>query len=315
MIQSIIENSDKNIRHNIFILHKDISEESLGLLKRQINAVNNFSISLVNVNDYIKNYNFDISNRKDLAVETFFRLLIPTVFSGLEKILYLDCDMLCLGNLYHLFNIPLDNTIIAAARDLWNISDYYRIKNGKKLNEVGNLKNPDDYFSSGMMLIDIKKFNDFIGSKELLELASSRLWKTVDQDVLNHVLEGKVLFVSNEWNFLSVRFDGVNYIKHLPQYLQEEYFGAKKAPKIIHFAGDARKPWENFVNVQYGELFWKYAARTPFIDEIVRRMEEKKLIGLSYREHVFNDIRDRKVFGMKFILKCFLSRYFKFTFQ
>jgi lipopolysaccharide biosynthesis glycosyltransferase len=310
-----MENSNISNKYKIFILHRDITEEYHALLLNQIGQYRNFSLELVDVNEYIEKYQFDISNRNDITIETFFRLLIPAIFSDYEKILYLDCDMLCRTDVNILYSYDLKNHIVAATRDLWNISDYYRTKNKTELNEINHLNNPDNYFSSGTILINAKKFNEYIKPDDLLKTAVSRLWKTLDQDVLNHVLEGKVLFVSNEWNFLSVRFDGVNYIKHLPQYLQEEYFSAKKSPKIIHFAGDARKPWENFVNVQYGELFWKYAARTPFIGEIVKRMEEKKLIGLSYREHVFNDIRDRKVFGMKFILKCFLSRYFKFTFQ
>jgi lipopolysaccharide biosynthesis glycosyltransferase len=310
-----MENSNPSDKYKIFILHRDITEEYHILLLEQTRKNRNFDLELVNVDKYISQYHFDISNRNDITIETFFRLLIPAIFSDYEKILYLDCDMLCCGDINLLFSTSLENHVLAATRDLWNISEYYRSKNKTDLNEIAFLHNPDNYFSSGTMLINVKKFNEHIDPDELLRMASSKIWKTLDQDVLNHVLEGKVLFVSNEWNFLSVRFDGVNHIKYLPPYLQEEYFNAKKSPKIIHFAGDARKPWENFVNVQYSDLFWKYATRTPFIGEIIKRMEEKKLIGLSYREHVFNDIRNRKVFGMKFILKCFLSRYFKFTFQ
>jgi lipopolysaccharide biosynthesis glycosyltransferase len=310
-----MENSNPSIKYKIFILHRDITEEYRHLLLEQINKYRNFSLELVDVNSFISKYYFNISNRNDITIETFFRLLIPVVFAEYEKILYLDCDMLCLCDVNILYTMDLRDNIMAAARDLWNISDYHRAKNKNGLNEIVNLNNPHNYFSSGTMLIDVGKFNGHINPDTLLDIAVSKPWKTLDQDVLNHVLKEKVLLISNEWNFLSVRFDGINYIKYLPQYLRDEYYRAKQSPKIIHFAGDARKPWENFVNVQYGELFWKYATRTPFIAEIVKRMEGKNLIGLSYREHVFNDIKNRKVFGMKFILKCFLSRYFKFNFQ
>jgi lipopolysaccharide biosynthesis glycosyltransferase len=234
--------------------------------------------------------------------------LIPDLFPDYEKVIYLDGDMICQTDLADLYRVDLGNRLLASSRDILGTGGYYRPKGFKERryrDEVLKISNPDNYFIDGMLLINIAEFRKQFTVKKLLNFAVSREWKCHDQDVLNVLCDGKTLILPMEWDFT----EDDDAAAYLPGYLQKEYFEAKKAPKIIHFAAKAKKPWENMVNVPFFELFWKYATRTPFIGAIIARMREKGLTGLSYRERIRSDIKNREL-GARFILSCFKQRFF-----
>jgi lipopolysaccharide biosynthesis glycosyltransferase len=313
-IQSMLEHSRLDTKYIIFILHKDISSKNIEILKLQIAGHQNFSLEFINVSNLVSGYNFFTGNRNDLTAEAYFRLLIPDLFCQYEKVLYFDGDMLCYTDISYLYSVNLGTNLIAAVRDLGAIRDYYRRKKrGKPDNEYGisTVSNPDNYFNSGMLILNIKQFRETLPVKKLLEFAVSRSWKMHDQDVLNILCERRVLFLPLGWNFIyqNSNFKQDNYMTHLPEHLYREYQNEKDAPNIIHLAGSSRKPWENWGNIPYFEDFWKYATRTPFIDVIIDRMREKNLAGKTYVEHAYSDVADGRIINLRFIVKCLLRKY------
>ncbi|MDR1216920.1 MAG: glycosyltransferase family 8 protein [Treponema sp.] len=311
MLQSVIENSNLSRFYHVFILNKDISQASMNLLYAQIARWHHFSLDFINISEYIKNYDFYTANRNTLTSEAYFRLLIPELFSEYKKVIYLDGDMICCADIATLYDIDIGEYMLASSRDIGGIKDYHdpKDKNRRCYNdEVLKLSNTDNYFNSGMLILNIPAFRKQFTVKEVLDFAVSREWRCHDQDILNVLCQNKTLLLPIAWNY--IWYDDVQY---LPNDLKEECEETKKAPKIIHFAGtkSERKPWESIVNVRYFELFWKYATRTPFFDIIIHRMNENRLIGLSYTEHIFEDIKNRRRLGLRFIVKCFSARFWK----
>jgi lipopolysaccharide biosynthesis glycosyltransferase len=309
MIQSIMENSNPNRQYHIFILYRDIASHNMELLKTQVGQYHNFSLDFINVSERIKEYKFYTANRDTITIETYFRLLIPDLFSEYEKVLYLDGDMICCADIAKLYDTDLGDCLLASSRDTGNIGDYHRPKSHQRRyynNEVLKLSNPDNYFIAGLLLMNIVAFKKQFTVKELLEFAVSREWRAHDQDILNVLCQDKTLLLPIAWDFT---WDDES-AKYLPEFIKIEYDETKKNPKIMHFPGE-RKPWLNAVNVPYFEYFWKYATRTPFIDVIMNRMKEKELTGLTYKELIFSDIKNRKKLGLRFIVKCFKARLLK----
>ncbi|MDR2193394.1 MAG: glycosyltransferase family 8 protein [Treponema sp.] len=304
MMQSIMENAVSDEEYRFYVLQKNISSENREALKTQIGTYPHFSIDFINVAEYIKDYNFFVANRDNITIETYFRLLIPDLFKDQEKIIYLDGDMICLTSISELYHYELGNNLLASSRDILGACVYYSPNAHTQRTyrrEILKLSNPDNYFIAGMLLINNREFRKRFTVKQLLDFAVSREWQWHDQDVLNVLCDGKTLLLSMAWDFTQ---DDVTY---LPEYLRKEYVEAQKEPKIIHFASQSRKPWENAVNVPYFELFWKYAARTPFLVTIISRMEEKHLIGLPYKERILYDIKNKNI-GLKFLLTCLKAR-------
>ena len=48
---------------------------------------------------------------------------------------------------------------------------------------------------------------------------------------------------------------------------KKDFLEARKNPYIIHYCSP-RKPW-NMPSVEYSQIFWHYARKTPFYEEIV----------------------------------------------
>jgi lipopolysaccharide biosynthesis glycosyltransferase len=284
-MQSIMENSSPNSRYCFFVLHKDIDANHINIIEKQISAFPQFSIEFIDVTSFINGRTFFIS--RHIAVESYFRLLIPELLPEYKKIIYVDGDMICTTDIAPLLDINMENYLIAAVRDVPGVSWYHgprHSKNRKKrFSVLLQLKNPDEYFNAGLLVINIELFNKTITIDKLLELAASREWQNYDQDVLNVVAEKKTFFLSFRWNFHHpIR------PKYLPDQIKQEYSEAEKNPNIIHY-----KPWTFAFHIKFFELFWKYSTRTPFINVIVERMKSNEFINFRFREMLFAKIKQK----------------------
>ena len=71
-------------------------------------------------------------------------------------------------------------------------------------------------------------------------------------------------------------------ISRAPKELNDAYAEARKAPKIIHYAG-GDKPWQK-PDMDLSEYFWKYAKDSGYHEIILSRMIPKK--GKSIKEKI-----------------------------
>ena len=128
------------------------------------------------------------------------------------------------------------------------------------------MSDPDDYFISGLLVLNLNKIRKEYPGNLLIELAASRDWLQHDQDVLNYICrDGKALLLHPAWNVLQ---DYGNN-RYLPSPLKEMWLESERNPKIIHYGGSG-KPWKK--NVIRQVYFWKYAVNTTFFPVIVREM-------------------------------------------
>ncbi|MDR2193965.1 MAG: DUF4422 domain-containing protein [Treponema sp.] len=267
VIQSIIENANPKRNYSFFVLHQNVTPFTIDQIKRQFAGLSNFSINFINTARYFEDYTLSLAARPELTVETYFRLVIPYVFSSYEKVIYLDSDTVCLTDIAELYDYDMGEKWIAAAKDILAWADYYKIpdiKQRKKRYEKLGI-DQENYFLAGVLVFNIKQFNKNINFQELLTLAASRDWDYQDQDVLNVLCKDNVLFLPLAWDF-EKSYD----ISYFPAAFREEYLKAERNPKIIHYAA-GNKPWI-WAEAPYSEYFWRYAVKTPFWGTIITRM-------------------------------------------
>lgn len=110
-----------------------------------------------------------------------------------DRFLYLDADVLCLSPLEKFYR--QDFAEIAAV-----IADYKTMVGYAKKN-IG--LQGDQYFNSGVMLVDIKKWNNAqISQRSVKMLLEENNYKYYDQDVLNLLLWDNVKFLPKRYNFI-----------------------------------------------------------------------------------------------------------------
>ena len=134
------------------------------------------------------------------------------------------------------------------------------------------LENPYHYFQAGTLLMNLKEFRRTFTTKEILDVAASKEWQLLDQDILNKLCEHKVKILDMSWNvmydYAGVRIKQI--IRLAPEWLYLEYMEARKHPKIIHYAGP-EKPWL-FPEGDFASIYWDYAKQTPYYEVMLYRM-------------------------------------------
>ncbi|MGB3262862.1 MAG: glycosyltransferase [Microcoleus sp.] len=145
-----------------------------------------------------------------------------------ERLIWLDSDTIVLGSLEPLWNLDLGTMPVAAAANVW-----------------GNPNNSQDrnpYFNTGVLVYNMKLWEQEKLSEKLLENADSNLWGDHDQGALNSVLAGRWKQLDRIWN--NDKTDDMS-------------------TKVMHFMSKP-KPWESSAPNQ---LWLDMLSLTPFKDE------------------------------------------------
>ncbi len=273
-IISIIKNSSEQNNYDIVVLMTQISDENKVKLLSLIASHPNFSIRFVDVAPYIYGYSFyiesDITNTK-YSDEIYFRVLAPAIMANYAHVIYLDADLVVLDDLANLLKTASDDHLISAVRDYEGIANCYNNNYERTKYRIGELgiTNFDNYFISGVIILNIQKFNEIFNTKYLLDLAVSKNWKQYDQDLLNYLCKGSVNIIGAEWDFV----EDINGIYHsMPKDLFNEFVKSEDKPKIIHYSAN-RKPWIR-TESKYNKYFWEYAKQTPFFTQLKSKIKE-----------------------------------------
>ncbi len=272
MIQSIIDHSNNKDNYDIIILCSDAENKQKNKMLSLAEGKDNISIRFYDVNKFfnVPNYLFtdNIYTQTSYSPEIYYRLLIPTLMSDYDKVLYFDGDMIALTDVAQLYHsTKLGDNLIASSRDYAGLCHCYKEGDERRhyRENILGLSNVDNYILSGMLVINVPEFNKIYTGEKLMEIAGSRDWRQHDQDILNVICENRILIIDGSWDYLQ-DFGWINY---LPDWLKQEYEQSAKNVKIAHFAGQ-RKPWIN--NSQNSDKFWDICARTPFFYDVIDRL-------------------------------------------
>ena len=196
-----------------------------------------------------------------LNISTYYRLMMQSVIPEIiEKILYLDCDILVRGNIENLWEIDIKDYYLAGVTDT----------TGKFARESVGLKKNDKYVNAGVLLINLKKWRENQTEEKFLSYLESKNWKVEfnDQGVINRVCNSGIKLVNPQYNMMPTyqRYSHKE-LKRLTEldkfYTEEEIERAKREPRIIHYAGYAfSRPWFKDAKGQYNEEFIEYLRKT-----------------------------------------------------
>jgi len=235
-VQSFVEYHDVG-KYEIALVHSSISEKNIQKIKKYMQS-HNISFRDIMIEDEFKH----IKVYHHFNSVCFYRLLLPKLFKEYEKILYIDSDILFLNNIDELFQIELENNLLAAIpkHEYFSIPEY--LKNKTK-----------NYFAAGLLLINIQKYLDFkIYEKCLNFLENEEQHEMGDQDALNATVD--------KWLELDLSYG----VETAFLETQDKDLNSKiQNPKIIQFSGSS-KPWHFRNNHPYKHLYWKYLKMTPF---------------------------------------------------
>jgi lipopolysaccharide biosynthesis glycosyltransferase len=169
---------------------------------------------------------------------------------GLDKVLYLDSDLIIRKDIGTLWSADINDYFAAAVVE-------------PHFHENPGITAGEPYFNSGVLLINLARWRsegNLVG--QFIACARERfsLLPFWDQDILNIVLRGRVAFLNPRWNFHAI------YAEMLPEQLRlsrDEFFEIRRDPDIIHFTSK-HKPWHYLPEPQYKRHYWEALSRTPW---------------------------------------------------
>lgn len=262
---------ENNKEHKI-ILHVMQS----GLSAKSRNYINDLAARYYNKVMY---YDMDDSRlegvqyrkNRPLSPAAYYRLLLAEVLpKDLDKVLYLDCDMIILRDISEIFHLELDGFALAATLDQFPYSSQHRLQLQMEADERT--------FCSGIMLVNLKYWRDHNVTEGLLEYAKrprKEIWLH-DQDVLNYYFKKQWFLLPPKWNKTHISNRSIRYFG----YRAFDYKEYVLSPMLIHFASVGIKPWYNSPCPKKSE-YLKYLYKSNFKEITFENISNKKSILLA----------------------------------
>lgn len=195
--------------------------------------------------------------------EAYLRLLMLSALpKQLDRILWLDADILVKGSLQVFYQYPDKGQCAVVCEDMIRGSERYEV-----LQQLG-LRKEDRYFNSGVMLLLIKNIRKTFSEDFffLWMLQNPDKLQFADQNVFNYCFHKKVVFANPE--------------KYNVQLLKRQYSSAikdrvyRKHAKIFHY-NTKEKPWKNpYYGAEEAE-YWRYAIRALGVQSFIKHYLEK----------------------------------------
>jgi len=203
----------------------------------------------------------DVANwPSHLTAASLLRLRLPSVLKDIDRVVYLDCDLVALRDITALYDTELLGFPLAACLDFWltgappfappgwDVGEWHKF-----LREVVRLADTKAYFNAGVMVMDLERFRDTGLSHAAEGFLEQTNYRTpfVDQEALNHVIDGAFVRLDTRWNVLA----GLGHFD----------------PWIIHYAGPY-KPWscEGRRITPWNQRFWLEAAESAVLPLLVQ---------------------------------------------
>lgn len=267
-ITSIMENADKSSEFDFYLLLPgDFKEESKQKLMSLSDKYPNCIINIIDMSNRFQN----CKTSSHITTPTYYRLGLPSILPSVDKILYLDVDIIVKQDLRELYDTNIENYYVAGV-DQPHTS---KISLGKEFLRSVGLTSHDEYINAGILLMNLKKMrednleNKFTQCME--KNKNNKKWRLHDQDIMNEVCFDSTYYLPLKYNAMMHYYEMYGYL--IKPITKEAWYSAYSDSVIVHFSSK-NKPW-NDLSLPKSELWWEYAKKTNFIKDITEKYQVK----------------------------------------
>ncbi|EMF4674187.1 lipopolysaccharide 3-alpha-galactosyltransferase [Providencia stuartii] len=272
-IASILKNNSD--MHFVFHIFTDYFDDEWKGLFKQLASQYNTSIIIYLVDcEQLKS----LPSTKNWSYATYFRFIIADYFSNqLERMIYMDADIICQGSLNELLDIKFSDDQVAAV-----VPERDAVWWQKRADALGVPNISTGYFNAGFLLINLINWSRLDISAKAMELLSQEEIKAkisyLDQDILNILLTGKVIYLDGKYNTqYSLNYELQKDKKENP---------ITDNTILIHYIGPT-KPWHEWANYATAQPFIEAKKSSPWKD--IPLLKAKSSNHLRYcAKHMFN---------------------------
>lgn len=240
---------------NIFLVYCDLKDTEINEFKEFI-VSNNYG----NVHTYyIDASKYDLPLQISyLSITAYIRLFAPLLIKEkIDRILYLDCDIICRGSILPLYNADFEGKPIAACINM-------NYETNPDFNYNLGLDIENEYINSGVLLINIDEYKKIVNEQIIIDCITEYRDRLVqhDQDLINILFYKNMKLLSTDYNY---------------QILRPER-EAKIDSCLTHYA-ESPKPWE--------DSYFYFIKGIPYYEYLIKNNEKDKAYKLI-KKHIHN---------------------------
>lgn len=271
MLTSLYINNNGSDIH-VYVLQADFTDDDKHSL-RELTSHYRQKIDFVQIDAEL----FSSLPDGHLRKETYFRFLMPYALP-IDKVLYLDVDIIVLKSLIELYETDLNDKYLAACPDL--VLSPLDLRTQKLFKRYDDLR----YFNAGVILWDLKKirehyrFDDFLAAAKELGYQLTQM----DQTILNYMFYDKVKYIDGS------KFNRMPFNQYHPEGVKS-LVNEEQTIAILHLSGLA--PWKVGEKSAPYKLWWDYARHTPYYTELLSEQTER--VEKAYNEAAIPDLWHR----------------------
>lgn len=178
---------------------------------------------------------------KHASAANYYRLMLADILpKHIERVIYLDCDVIVRASLSALYAVPLCGFALGVVPE----------PSEANVERLG-LAPGTPYLNSGVLILDLNQWRSRGIGQALAKLVATasvpiEFW---DQDAIAMFFRGEWCSLPPEWNVTHRYFFG----RDRPPLPCDD-------PKIVHFSGDGLKPWNHQLFHPYESEFWGNVA-------------------------------------------------------
>lgn len=202
--------------------------------------------------------------RAHLSRSTYLRLLIPDLFPAQDRVIYMDCDMVVMGDLSPLDSVPLGQNLVAAVA----------CPSPDEVEVAACGHKAGTYVNAGLLVMNLPLWRQERMAERCIAVLSdpARPLLSEDQSAVNMLASGRILHMDLAFNTYS---DPASY---------DAGVAFPQPPVVLHYVVN-NKPWN--VPIPLDRIWHFHAAR------IADLMPPKRKLTLRRRLSLWN--RDRKL--------------------
>lgn len=188
------------------------------------------------------------------SIGALFRLFIPDLLD-IDKVIYLDCDILVRLDIRELWNTDVEDYCLAGVLDGSCNRRFFSLSYDSICDSLNGCPS-SSYINSGVLLMNLKRIREWGNLFQMAmkwRIRHSHTNRCIDQDILNSLFFGFIKFLDvkfnrrdNGWAFDPQKHDAPG--------------------SILHLTGP--KPWNGFRGNLMERLYWKTYLRSVWGEDI-----------------------------------------------
>ena len=228
------------------IISKDFQKKNINFLLSLYEQFDYFNISFIEIDDRYKNA--FISKR--MTIQTYFRFSLGEIFPNLNRMIYLDSDIIVYKDLNTLYNLNFNGKMVLGQITLFNRSK-----------KTGTFK-----INNGILLFNLIQMRKMKIEKEVLNIIKKgEKLRYHDQTLMNKYFQKFIGIFPLEYNVRN--WENIrkmkNWNKLTGKIYDEDYvYFSQKYPFIRHYIGGHNKPMNS--NKAHIEDWWFFARKSKY---------------------------------------------------